>query len=175
MKTQKQKSGTLFIAILFIMGPEFSKEEISLTENTKGLAVEDKRVKEFLSPPTEQNVIETVEGKLDKSPVRAADIEAMRRQAEAKKGQEQGAMPQSKYTAPGTPPDVAAEDHLQNRLAAEQRDPFPQAEVKFPPQIDSIVTPQQTETISTPTAPEAAPNPFETPPIKVDPTRVPKE
>ncbi len=165
MKQQNKKSGTFFFAILviaiaglsilFFIGPEFSKEKVSLTENKKKPAAE-----KLLSPPSEQAVIDSAEDKLDKSAVRAQDIEAMRKEAQRKKGLEQDSMPQSKYIAPGTPPDVTAEEHPQKRLAAEQRGPLPQAKITPPPRIDSIATTKQTETLSTPITPESAPSPF---------------
>ncbi|RJX32765.1 MAG: hypothetical protein C4531_06140 [Desulfurivibrio sp.] len=131
-------------------------------------------------PKTVQEVTRKAESRIDPHALREADIAEVKEKAAEMKAQEEDVQISEPLTDVAPPPpqvDVRAEEHPYERLQKMNLPPPPQYQLqsKLPKNTDPADPPRWNETIAEPTPPTEAPDPFEPPPIKGNPARVPQE
>lgn len=126
-------------------------------------------------------VIKNAEDRIDPAAIREADLAAVREKAALLKAKEKEVQYEVPLTDVAPPPPavaVTAAEHPYERLQKMGLEAPPQYQVKqIPPQsgMDESKPPRWNETIAAPKPPTEAPNPFEPPPIAVNPERVPAD
>ena len=127
--------------------------------------------------PSLQDIMKDAQGRLDPNAVRQEDIAAVREKAEAYRAQEQknrAPLPLTAVAPPQRAIKVSANEHPYQRLAAERVPAPPQYLQKriLPAVMSTTKPPRWNKTLATPDPRPAPPNPFQEPPIAVNPERV---
>lgn len=138
------------------------------------------QTKPTILPKTVQDVTRKSESRIDPHAIREEDIAAVKEKASKMKEQEEDVQITEPLTDVAPPPpavDVRAEYHPYERLKEMNLPPPPQYQLqsKLPKNTDPAHPPRWNKTIAQPEPPTEAPDPFEPPPIKVNPARVPQE